>query len=74
MTGSKSTEKPRTSSPDKLAKPTKSGIELSESALDRASGGAVFPSSPAVSALKMELKIDDLAAPSVKLPIVKPGN
>jgi hypothetical protein len=57
-----------------LAKPANSGIELSESALDRASGGAVFPTSPAVSALKLELKIDDLAATSVKLPIAKPGN
>ena len=61
MTGSKSTQKPQasskaTSSPYKLTKPAKSGIELSESQLDRASGGAVFPSSPA--ALKLELKID----------------
>jgi hypothetical protein len=77
MTGSKSAQKPQdsskaASSPDKLAKPAKSGIELSESQLDRASGGAVFPSSPASSALKYELKID--TAPSFQQPIVKPGN
>jgi hypothetical protein len=78
MAGSKSTQKPQvsskgTSSPDKLAKPAKSGIELSESQLERASGGAVFPSSPAAGALKLDLKIDNLATPSIQ-PVVKPGN
>jgi hypothetical protein len=79
MTGSKSTQKPqsspqRTSYPDKLAKPAKPGIELSESQLDGASGGAVFPSSPATTALKYELKIDGLATPSITQPAVKLGN
>jgi hypothetical protein len=41
-------KQPKTPSPDKLAKPTReAGVELSESALDQASGGAVFPSGPA---------------------------
>jgi hypothetical protein len=44
--------------PDKLAKPTgKAGVELSETALNKASGGAVFPSGPsAITAV--ELKLD----------------
>jgi hypothetical protein len=74
MPESKSTKKAPASSPDRLAKPTKPGIELSESALDRASGGAVFPSSPAANNLKIDLKIDSLAAPSPTRIAVKPGN
>jgi hypothetical protein len=55
MSESKQPKKPAT--PDKLAKPTgKAGVELSETALNKASGGAVFPSGPA-SITAVELKI-----------------
>lgn len=71
MTGSK---KPETSSPaDSLAKTSaEASVELSESALAKASGGAVFPSMPAVSGFKYDgaLKID--GSPGMLLPAVKP--
>jgi hypothetical protein len=72
MTESKQ-PKPQTSSPDTLTKSVKgSGVELSESALNSASGGAVFPSSPQVSSLKAELKIDNAMDHGLLLPAVKP--
>jgi hypothetical protein len=42
MTGSKQPNTPETGAPDKLAKPTsEAGIELSETDLNKASGGAI---------------------------------
>ena len=69
MSGSK-----KTSSPDTLAKTSaEASVELSEAALAQTSGGAVFPSSPAVSSLKLDssLKID--VNPGLLLPAVKPA-
>jgi hypothetical protein len=68
MSGSKKSQ------PDSLAKTSKKGsVELSEKQLDGASGGAVFPSSPAISSLKYESahKLD--TDPALLLPAVKPG-
>jgi len=51
----------------------KGAVELSEAALGEASGGAVFPSGPAASSLKIEssLKIDNTAVPNLLLPAVQ---
>lgn len=72
MTGSK---KPETSSPtDSLAKTSaEASVELSESALAKASGGAVFPSAPALSSHKLDssLKID--SNPVMLVPAVRPA-
>jgi hypothetical protein len=68
MSGSKKSQ------PDALAKASKkAAVELSEKQLDAASGGAVFPSSPAISSHKYEssLKLD--TDPALLLPAVKPG-
>ncbi len=73
MTGSNKSKNTSTSSTDSLTKA--SSVELSESALGEASGGAVFPSSPAVSSLKLDssLKLENKASdPSLLLPAVKP--
>ena len=67
MTGSNKSKTTSTSSADSL---TKAGsVELSETALGEASGGAVFPSSPALSSLKLENKAPN---PNLLLPAVKP--
>ncbi len=71
MTGSK---KAQPSSPDALAKTSPKGaVELSEAQLADASGGAVFPSAPALGSNKYtaahKLDID----PALLLPAVKPG-
>jgi len=53
MTGSKKSD--QTSSPDALAKTSpQASVELSEKALDQAAGGAVFPSSPTTTSLKLD--------------------
>ena len=67
-------KKSQPASPDSLAKTSPEGsVELSEKQLDGASGGAVFPSSPAISSLKYETahKLD--TDPALLLPAVKPG-
>jgi hypothetical protein len=65
MTKSKQTNKT-----DTLAKTSKKGsVELSEKALDKASGGAVFPSGP--SQLKYEASLN-FSEPNALLPAVKP--
>ena len=53
MSKSKQTEK-KTDALTKTSK--KASVELSEKALDKASGGAVFPSGP--NSIKYDLKID----------------
>ena len=54
---------------DSLTKTSKKGsVELSEKALDKTSGGAVFPSGP--SALKYESL--NFSEPNALLPAVKP--
>ena len=61
------------SSADSLTKAA--SVELSEAALGTASGGAVFPSSPAVSSLKLDssLKLENkVSDPNLLLPAVKP--
>jgi hypothetical protein len=66
------TESKKSASPDSLAKASAgAAVELSEAALAGASGGAVFPSAPAVSSLKIEssLKID--TNPGFLVPAVK---
>jgi hypothetical protein len=71
MTESK---KPQPASPDALAKTSPKGsVELSETQLAGASGGAVFPSAPAIGSLKFDAshKID--TDPALLLPAVKPG-
>jgi hypothetical protein len=61
-------------SPDALAKTSKDGsVELSETQLAGAAGGAVFPSSPAISGLKYDGSIKLDTAPGMLLPAVKPG-
>jgi hypothetical protein len=68
MSGSKKSQ------PDTLAKTSKEGaIELSETQLDGASGGAVFPSSPAISSLKLDSSHKINTDPALLLPAVKPG-
>ncbi|HVO01497.1 MAG TPA: hypothetical protein VMT54_04810 [Candidatus Cybelea sp.] len=64
MSGSKSkkTQKPA----DKLTKPGKTSVELSESALDKTSGGAVFPSGPS-----SYLKIEQTNNPGALVPAVQ---
>ena len=70
MTESK---QPQPTSPDALTKTSPQGaVELTETQLAEASGGAVFPSAPAA-ALKFDSghKID--VNPGLLLPAVKPG-
>jgi hypothetical protein len=68
MTGSKKSQ------PDSLAKTSKEGaIELSETQLADASGGAVFPSAPATSSLKLDTSYKLNTDPALLLPAVKPG-
>ena len=66
MTGSKTTgsNKAKTASTDNLTKSP--SVELSESALGQAAGGAVFPSGPTTS-LKLDstLKLDKWVAPDL---------
>jgi hypothetical protein len=71
MTESKKT---KPASPDALAKTSPKGaVELSETQLAGASGGAVFPSSPATAAsLNFSHKASD-SNPALLLPAVKPG-
>ena len=70
MTGSKKTTSPA----DSLAKTSeKAPVELSEAALAQASGGAVFPSAPAVSSLKYESSVKLDLNPGLLLPAVKPA-
>jgi hypothetical protein len=71
MTVSKKPENTSTSSADSLVKA--GSVELSEAALGQASGGAVFPSAPQFSALKIDLKLENKASdPNLLLPAVKP--
>jgi hypothetical protein len=61
-------------SPDALAKTSPKGaVELSEAQLADASGGAVFPSAPAVSSLKIDSSHKVDLNPGLLLPAVKPG-
>jgi hypothetical protein len=64
--------KSKTASPsaDSLTKASpQASVELSEAALGEASGGAVFPSAPALVKLGSAVKIDD---PNLLVPAVKP--
>jgi len=62
------------SQPDSLAKTSSKGaIELSEAQLAGAAGGAVFPSSPAISSLKLDGAHKPDSDPALLLPAVKPG-
>ena len=68
------TKKPQPASPDALAKTSPQGaVELSESQLADAAGGAVFPSGPTKGIFKFDTghKID--TDPALLLPAVKPG-
>jgi len=74
MTGS---DKPKTTSTpaESLTKASpEASVELSEAALGEASGGAVFPSSPAISSLKLDssLKLGDKWT-NPTLPLVQKG-
>jgi len=75
MTGS-NTSKNTSTSKDSLTKSSAKGsVELSEAALGEAAGGAVFPSGPALGAIKLDsaLKIEQKASdPNLLLPAVKP--
>ena len=66
----------RATSPDQLGKASgKAAVELTEAALAQASGGAVFPSAPAVGSLKLDssLKIEGSSVnPGWLLPAVQP--
>ena len=71
MTESK---KPQPASPDALAKTSPQGaVELSEAQLADASGGAVFPSSPALNFLKLDGDHKLGTNPVLLVPAVKPG-
>ena len=66
-------ETKKSASPDTLAKASaEAAVELSEAALAGASGGAVFPSAPAVSSLKLDGSFKFDANPGLLLPAVKP--
>jgi hypothetical protein len=71
MTESK---KSQPASPDTLAKTSPKGaVELSETQLAEAAGGAVFPSGPgAAASLNFSHKASD-SNPALLLPAVKPG-
>jgi hypothetical protein len=75
MTGSNKS-KNTSSAADALTKSSpQATVELSEAALGEASGGAVFPSGPAMGAIKLDsaLKLDNKASdPNLLLPAVKP--
>ena len=60
MTGSDKSKNTSTSAESLTKTSSKASVELSEAALGEASGGAVFPSSPAISSLKLDssLKIE----------------
>jgi hypothetical protein len=73
MTGSNKSKNTATSSTDSLTKAA--SVELSETALGEASGGAVFPSAPALGSHKIDssLKLENKASdPNLLLPAVKP--
>ena len=66
--------KPSAKPADELVKSSKdAAVELSETALEQASGGAVFPSGPAVGSLKIDssLKLDKASDPGLLLPAVQ---
>ena len=69
MTGSNKSKDTATSAENLTKTSPKGSVELSEAALNQASGGAVFPSSPTVSALKIDssLKLDKWVDPNLVL-------
>jgi hypothetical protein len=74
MTGSDKSKNTSTPAESLTKTSSKASVELSEAALGEASGGAVFPSSPAVSSLKINssLKLEQKGTdPNLLLPAVQ---
>jgi len=76
MTGSDKSKNTSTPAESLTKASPEASVELSEAALGEASGGAVFPSSPAISSLKLDssLKIEGKwTNPSLLVPAVQKG-
>lgn len=73
MTQSKQSRKSRAKALNKLIQSSdQATVELTEAALDEASGGAVFPSSPTLHTYKVESSIStDKMVPTLLLPAVQ---
>ena len=73
MTDSNKSKNTSTAAENLTKTSPKGSVELSEAALGEASGGAVFPSSPAVSNLKLDtsLKLDTTIDPNLLVPAVQ---